>query len=344
MTELRIANWNIEWMNRWFTADDDGAPQLRRPEEVPGVTDLEGLCRRVAAVIRELDPHVLTVQEGPSRKSEMALFVRDFLGGAYAVHGPAGQGQQKLYVLIAKQAAPVDEAHRITAEHGLDFEDAWEVDIDRDLVLDDYRFTRPPLVMNLALSGGKTVRLITVHQKSKYVHNGAAMWRDPARRRDFVEMALKARQRISAEAMRIRAYLDRCFDADPEARIVVTGDFNDGPGLDYFEKHYLTHNVASMVAGGPFQPARMLRHGFVDQVDKADNWTAEFDDFVAGETRRVLLDHIFVSPSLYWIGMERAVHGEIAHDALLRQAQPDASGERERLPSDHRPQTVTLTV
>lgn len=344
MAELKIVNWNVEWMNRWFTADDDGAARLRRSEEVHGVTDLPDLCRRVAAVIDALAPDILTLQEGPSRKSELALFVRDFLGDRYAVHGPAGKGQQKLYALVARASQQVRDVTRIVEEHGFDFEDAWEVDIDRDLVPDAYHFTRPPLVVRVDLDGGQSFRLLTVHAKSKYVHNGEHMWHDPARRRDFVELALKARQRISAEAMRIRTYLDRCFEVDAEAALVVTGDFNDGPGLDYFERHFLTHNVAGMIAGGPFQPRRMLRHGFVDQVEAKDNWTAEFHDFVDGVDRRVLLDHIFVSASLYWTGLERSVKGGIAHRELEDQAKPDAPGERERLPSDHRPQWIVLTV
>jgi hypothetical protein len=36
--------------------------------------------------------------------------------------------------------------------------------------------------------------------------------------------------------MRIRQYLDARLDADPDAAIVVLGDFNDGPGRDLFEQ------------------------------------------------------------------------------------------------------------
>ena len=79
----------------------------------------------------------------------------------------------------------------------------------------------------------------------------------------------------------------------PRRRIVITGDFNDGPGLDYFEKRYLTHNVAGLIAGSPYEPQRMLRHAFVDLMPKEKNFTAEFFDFVDGKDRKVLLDHIF---------------------------------------------------
>ena len=85
------------------------------------------------------------------------------------------------------------------------------------MLLDEYKFTRPPLVMKANTSTGRTLRLITMHTKSKYVHNGRRLWEDPLRRQEFIEMALKARRRISAEALRIREYVDAIFAADAEA-------------------------------------------------------------------------------------------------------------------------------
>lgn len=345
MPELKIANWNIEWMNRWFTADSSGAARLRDAAEIPGVTDIADLCQRVGKVITEIGPDILTVQEGPSRISELGVFVDRFLGGAYAIHGPAGKGQQKLYTLVSKTGGAVGSVERIVAEHGFDFEDSWDVDLDRDLVLDSYGFTRPPLALRVRLHDGRSLRLLNIHAKSKYVQSAQSMWRDPARRQEFVELAVKVRKRISAEALRIREYLDTCFAAERDPWIVVTGDFNDGPGIDYFEKRYLTHNVAGLIAGSPFRPARMLRHGFVDQVAEADNWTADFFDFIAEEQRKVLLDHIMLSAGLYWDahGKQR-VSGTIEHRIFEAHAKPSAPGDRERRTSDHRPQSVTIDL
>jgi hypothetical protein len=44
------------------------------------------------------------------------------------------------------------------------------------------------------------------------------------------------------------------FADDLNAPLIVCGDFNDGPGLDYFEERYLTHNIAGLIAGGSFNP------------------------------------------------------------------------------------------
>jgi len=347
MARLKIANWNIEWMNRWFTGDSAGAPTLKPSAEISGVSDIDALATRVAAVITTLDVDILTVQEGPSRKSEMALFVQRFLQGAFDIVGPAGKGQQKVYALVNKQSDVIAATHRVEEELSFDFDDVWEVDVDADMDLDEYRFTRPPLVMKVETSTGKTLRLLTIHTKSKFVHSGQSMWRDPVRRPEFVRKALEARRRISAEAMRVREYLDTCFTEDIEAPIVVTGDLNDGPGLDYFERRYLTHNVAGLIAGSPFRPRHMLRHAFVDLMPKELNFTAQFDDFVDEiDDRKVLLDHIFVSASLFWkADKSRNAKGLIEHDIFDAQIDANAAaGSRQHLPSDHRPQSVTLEV
>lgn len=145
--------------------------------------------------------------------------------------------------------------------------------------------------------------------------------------------------------MRVREYIDAMLGRDPDALILVLGDMNDGPGTDFFERFYLTHNVVGMVAGSPFHPQRMLRHAFIDTMDKELNFTAIFDDFIDGiDNRHILLDHILLSPALYWLGQETpAIHGRIEHEAF--EAQIDHQAEsRQRFPSDHRPQSVTLPI
>lgn len=69
------------------------------------------------------------------------------------------------------------------------------------------------------------------------------------------------------------------------------------------------------------------RHGFVDRVAKENNWTAELFDFVVAEQRRILLDHILVSPALVWAGQPQpAVTGDIAHDISTSTPAPTPRG------------------
>lgn len=270
----------------------------------------------------------------------MRLFVREHLRDAWTILGPAGSGAQKLFALVrrtgdARDAAPV-------APGGIvDLSASFPVDIDGDQVLQPYAFTREPQVLDVTHAKSKRrVRLINVHLKSKYVHNGASAWRDPERRPEFVRLALLARRRISAEAFRLRAYLDALLAEDIAYPVVLCGDMNDGPGARYFERHYLTHNLVAALAGGPFDPPRMFRHGFIDRVRREDNYTAVFDDFVEDvRARPVLLDHILVSPGLAWDLTQGLVEHEVFEAHIDRAADPDS---RQALPSDHRPQSITF--
>lgn len=336
---MKVANWNIEWMNHWFTADRQ-APALRPSDQIDGVSDINDLCARVAHVIDDLGADVLTIQEGPSRLEEMELFVAQFLDNRYQVLGPAGKGQQKLYALIRNNGSARD-ASLVEETGGVRFDQSFPVDVDADLEVDDYEMTREPLLFEVTdEASGKRIHMLNLHLKSKYVHKGERLWQDEATRPEFVQKALLARRRISAEAMYVRAYLDELLDADIERPVIVAGDLNDGPGSDYFERHYLTHNVAGMIAGSPFDPPRMFRHGFIDREARERNFTAIFDDFIDDiDNRPILLDHIFCSPGIYWDLADGRVEHEV-YEAQVDAASP--AGSRQHLPSDHRPQSVSF--
>lgn len=109
--------------------------------------------------------------------------------------------------------------------------------------------------------------------------------------------------------------------------------------MDFFEEHYLIHNVVAVVSGNPFNPRRMLRHAFIDRELRDRNWTARFDDYIDEiRDRPLLLDHIVLAPSMYWGPFRNA---RIEHEAFEAQIDRRASG-RMRDPSDHRPRSVTL--
>jgi len=76
---MRILNWNIEWMNNWFEGNRKVAFKNAHTHGDGKIDDVDGLCTRVASVITNLNPDVLTVQEGPSDHREMALFVKNYL-------------------------------------------------------------------------------------------------------------------------------------------------------------------------------------------------------------------------------------------------------------------------
>ncbi len=333
---MRLMDWNIEWMNNWFV----GNGQVAWRQQHSGIASVAGLARRVANVITAIDPDVLTLQEGPSDPREMDLFVNGFLSDAsgqplFDAFGELDGGAQKIYALVKRGGALMNA--RLASDGLTDhLFDEWMADVDGDAQLESYGFTRDPLVVDGELSGtGETIRILTLHTKSKFVNQQQAMWNDLDRRQAFIVAALKNRRRISTEAMHTRVYLDDLYHADPSRLVVVTGDFNDGPGMDYFEKNYLTHGVADILMGSSYHPERRFEHALIGNVPNGELYTARFNDFIDNiNNRPLLLDHVLVSPAL----RGRYTNCRIAH--AEHHAQEDTTrppGDRDRFPSDHRP-------
>lgn len=338
---MKIVNWNIEWMNRWFSGNntpDWGSASL-------SADDARTVAQRVANVIKSLDPDVLCLQEGPSALAEMRLFLTDFLAGDSgaplynALMGSDG-GAQKLYVL-SKVDGLVASADYATDVLTTALRDTWDADVNGDLMLEPYDFTRQPLVVDVDPVGGQPVKIIVLHTKSKYVHNGEALFSNEATRQIFIAQAMLARRRISAEAFRLRTYLDDMLQADPTARIVVTGDFNDGPGRDFFERSYLTHNVTDILLGSTFYPSLIFDHPILRFTPVPAQFTARFDDYVDNVADRpLLLDHFVVSPSL----VDYISEAGIAHTEFEAELSGNGGGGRTSRPSDHRPIWATLSA
>lgn len=335
---VKLVNWNIEWMNDWFVPISAGPPAWRDSNPGRGIADVPALAARVARVVEAVRPDILTVQEGPSRVGEMQLFVDDHLGGAFEVIGPSGSGSQRLYALVRKGGAVAGASRVWHDQAALDLSLPWPVDVAGDLIVEGYQFTREPLLVGLQIDS-KPVLLVNIHSKSKYIHGGRGLWDNEATRPQFIAQAVRNRRRIAAELMRTRQLIDAVLGADQEGKVIVAGDLNDGPGVDFFEQQYLIHNVVAVVSGNPFNPRQMLRHAFIDKELKERNFTARFDDFIDEiDDRPLLLDHILVSPSLYWGALRNA---RIEHDAFEAELDPTKVG-RDAHPSDHRPQSATF--
>lgn len=344
---MRVVDWNIEHMNSWFVPNSDPtSPALR--SSFPGggfggghIDDVPALAQRAANVLSALDPDVICIQEGAG-ENEVALFLNQFLpipgGGTWTVLGGAG-GAQKLIVAARTDrdvaSAVVADDTGMTVQLDADY----PADTDGDAVLEtDTSFARVPLVVDL-VAHGNDVRLINCHFKSKFVRDGENLFNGTqAERLEFIRAALVNRRRISAEAFRIRSYLDELFDANSDRLVLLVGDLNDGPGFDFFERQYLTHSVVDLTFGSVLMPDGRLTHPLI-QAGQPRPASAFFDDFVEGiQNKPLLLDHIGMSPELStWLGSARIANAEFDAEVQL-----GAQHERERLPSDHRPVFAVL--
>jgi endonuclease/exonuclease/phosphatase family metal-dependent hydrolase len=331
-------------MNDWFTPGS--GPAAFRPtfSKDGHVNDTDRTATRASALIRAIDPDLVALQEAPSRPEEMALFIQRYLvdGGTPRYQfllGDSG-GAQKLALLCK----PGSVGNIGLAPHSsiTGLIDPWLSDVNGDAVLDLYEFTRVPLVVDVKL-GSQALQLIVMHTKSNFINNGKSMWENEATRQAFVVAALQNRRRISSEAMRVRTYLNAVWKTDPTMKTLVLGDLNDGPGTDYFEQYYLTHNVTDILVGSAFEPESIFFHA-QHEVAADRRYTAVFDDFVTGENnKRLLLDHILLSPGLSQKqGLRRVRNSGAVHHAEYEAQLQNGGKFREDRPSDHRPVSVRL--
>lgn len=340
---MKLVNWNIEWMNNWFVGNNKVS--FRDQYVSRGNVSIENvpaLAQRVANAIIQMNPDVTTIQEGPSDLQEMDLFCSQYLIDSngdqiYSIIGSAGKGAQKLYALVKKDGEYKDAA-LLRDELTLELEESWLADVDGDMLLEEYDFTRVPLVVTGKFKG-ENVIIIALHTKSKFVQGQVQMWKSENRKQDFIVAALKNRRRIASEGFRLRTYLNELLKNNPIEKVIVTGDWNDGPGNDYFERNYLVHNVSDIILGSTFYPQFQFVHSFLNNLPIEQLYTAVFDDFVDEiPNRKILLDHIVVSPGL----KDQITDSGIEHTIYEQLIDPNATTEREKAPSDHRPIYLTL--
>lgn len=341
---MRVLNWNIEHQNSWWTGGNN--PQLRDSFAgngfSPPISDVADLAARAANVITLVDPDVVTLQEAAGMPELVEFF--GLVGGPWDILRGAG-GTQALAVAVRSDR--VDNlADGPVVIGGVDLSEDLEADVDADLLINTSPFAREPQVVQFRFAG-EDVLLINNHLKSKFVRNAETLFNNGGTDRlTFFADALIARRRISAEAYKIRKYLDAAFGEDPGRHVIVTGDLNDGAGSDFFESTFLTHSVVDRIFGSVFFTDRQLRHVLFHNgtFDLARDFTAQFFDFIEGRVRDLVLDHIGLSPSLDargWTG--RVAIAE--YDAnTLDDATAAAREERDRQPSDHRPVVADLNI
>jgi exonuclease III len=336
---MRLVNFNIEWMNDWFMGGNKVAFRQDNPRR--GIENVDALAKRVASLILSVDPDVLTIEEGPSDIREMQLFVSTYLCAnnmpGYDILGGIDGKSQKIYALVKKNGR-LANAQLVKDLETNKLKGEWECDIDGNGIAEPYKFTRLPVVIEADLANHRKCRIIAMHTKSNYVQNGEKLWKNPATKQQFINIALENRRRISTEAMRVRMYLDILISVDPNANIIITGDLNDGPGLDYFEMRYLTHNVIDIILGSTFAHELLFRHSFIDKVNPSDRYTAEFYDYVDKKNKKLLLDHIAVSPAL----VSSIISSGILHNEYDAAMDQNAGSERQKRASDHRPVYVDI--
>lgn len=352
MTDLKITTWNIKHFSRVLA-------QNRQQHKLA-----------IANEIRQINPDILCVIEGPGDLTLLQTFVddvnglngryripviegtnalltpiptnpRDTLSDLYHMQGNDNSGNQWIWFLVKDQVFQ-NATQRFLQDpvvwNQFVGHSTWPVHYWGDMSTRNHRHWRHPQVLVLEFEGVRA-EFIGVHLKSKinrrtpFDVNGNLL-------RDYVEAAIKARIKLATEAENVRNYINARFQQEPAPRILVLGDTNDGPGKRFFERQYLFFDLLSSIQGNIFFAQQFLNHCLFDFDDHL-RWSTSFRDRIEPNQQLQLIDHILFTQSLVNHNqfpriepgagiVEHAIHETV--NAML------VGGDT----SDHRPVSVTV--
>ena len=347
MAQLKIASFNVEWMvNLFKPGKAEFWPKAskckglgRKPKDVPKV------CQRIAGVIQDVKPDILGIVEGPPRKDQMELFVKQYLGGKYRTYSML-HGRQSNHALVRKglgvKVQQVPETHAIYKHLSRKVEYYTWGEIKKARL---EKFTRKPVVLRLS-RGGKAVEIMVFHTKSKISDlKRKKQW--TSRDRPAILDALRSRQKLSAEMAAVRRYISHAIYSKRVVGVIVMGDLNDGPHRDVFEENFLIHSIVDELRGGFHREVALMHHALPeDQLVGSRAFTAEFSDPTRGGKRvQTLLDHVLVSGVFLGKGGPLRLvlgKGKIEHQAFESHLTGKGRKGDDR-PSDHRPVSAVFS-
>ena len=167
----------------------------------------------------------------------------------------------------------------------------FRIDLDTDASPELVTFSKPPLEVRLSTTSGPDIRLIGVHIKSKAPHGA----RTP---KDIMRISIANRRKQLAQCIWLRQRVEAHLEAGDD--LIVLGDFNDGPGLDAYEKLFGRSGIEIVLGEDGNSPCLFDPHAqmALSQRVGARPVTARF--YIHQEDRylQALLDYIMVSPDL----------------------------------------------
>ena len=172
------------------------------------------------------------------------------------------------------------------------FDGVFYLDVDVDAKPEKITFSKPPLELLLTPKVGNPMRLIGVHAKSKAPHSAKTSKQE-------LRISIENRRKQLAQCIWLRNRVEQHLDTGDD--LVVLGDFNDGPGLDEYEKLFGRSGIEIVMGfGKPLN--RVLHEPHAEAAMSARSGTApttaRFYNHKTKTYLNALLDFIMISPNL----------------------------------------------
>lgn len=276
----RICSYNVENQRMLFHNNGFHSEHTKRNEAL-------------TKTISKIQPYILGVVEGSDLDEHHNLFLgqKQLKGFKYKV--AKSQKSRGAQDLVFYYRAPFEV---LSIDQHLSFYDDWREDIDGDTIDEFLTFNRKPLEVRFKnIETGDELLAILVSFKSKGVFSTSDMHR-------YQDVALANRKKLYAQSKKVRERLVQLFEEEPNLPVIVMGDLNDEPGMDYFQK-IVGASAIETIMGDLFHPEQIYHNALWDLVEKQGidtTWTIDFyDPIVRNRSKhRAWVDHIFVSPNM----------------------------------------------
>ncbi|TKJ44026.1 hypothetical protein CEE36_02595 [candidate division TA06 bacterium B3_TA06] len=296
MHKLKLCSYNIKWMAHLF--------KKKGVEPLTGSSEEAERSKAIAYVIKAVDPDILGICEAPNSPQHLENWVREFLSDAgynvvMAEEGFLSRGQQELAVLYKSEKVHVGVAHERNAKRD-PFNGRFEFDTDDDRIEEIHRFYRPPLEALITTPDGnrELAMLMVTHTKSKGIFNAVDLL-------TYERSSRRNRLKLLAQCSWIRKRVDQWMNEDG-CQVIVMGDFNDGPEMDYDERR-LCKSAVEIVMGSIWEPSGVLQNAVEkpgwrwSRNRKKAGWmpaSACFKDRFTEDYVNVLIDHVLFSQGI----------------------------------------------
>lgn len=289
---MRVATYNVEWFNSLFDdagrlIDDatwSGRWNVTKGRQTAGLGHVFGAMDADAVMIIEAP------DTSPRRSTQTALrtFAARFgLRAREVIIGFANDTQQEIALLFDPDI--MTAVHDPKGDRDVPrFDTQIGMDVDVDAHPDPIRWSKPPLEVAVTTASGP-LRMIGVHAKSKAPHGA----RDEA---EAIRISIQNRRKQLAQCIWLRRRVTQHLDVGDD--LIVMGDFNDGPGLDEYEKLFGRSGIEIVLGEGAatqmFDPhARMVLSRKFGGMPVTARFQRKDEPYL-----QALLDYIMVSPCL----------------------------------------------
>ncbi len=299
---MRLATYNVEWFSKLFDQDD----RLIDDGSWSGKWNVTKSMQSSALgkVFQTLNADGIMIIEAPddsinqSTLAALENFAARFkLRQNKAIIGFANDTQQEIAFLYDPNKMDVihDPQGIREPETGAHdnprFDGTFHLDVDVDAKPEKIVFSKPPLELVVTPKGGTPMRLIGVHAKSKAPHGAR-------NKQQEVRISIENRRKQLAQCIWLRTRVEQHLASGDD--LIVLGDFNDGPGLDEYEKLFGQSGVEIVMGVGKEDGTLREPHAEAAMSARAGNapTTSRFYNHRKKTYLNALLDFIMVSPAL----------------------------------------------